>query len=114
MRVWGNRHLDPNVVITAGVNDTLELLVDGMFKSVTLAEGMYLTSHSLFTSTLPDELNVRMIVGIIAVTAKIGGIHDDKPRTVLVLEHNSGGTVEITGGTAYSTLIGSIFMTEGN
>ncbi len=113
MRVWANKALNPDVLITVGVNDTLELLVDGLPKLITLAEGRYGTSHPHFTSDLPAEVNDKLIAGAVDVTARIGGIHDDRPRTVLVFEHNSNGTVEVTGGSAFDTIIGSIFMTEG-
>lgn len=87
VRLWSNRNLSERTTISAGVNDTLAFQVDGVDYSITLDPGVYESSHHRFSSSLVEMINNKLTAINAPVIARHGGIHDDNPRTVLVLEH---------------------------
>ena len=113
-RVWGNQPLSPKVTIQSGVNDSLTVRIDGVDYTFTIPAGEYETSHELFTSELIGAVNDQLISLGFPFLVRLGGIHDDSPRTILVLEHNelASHTFEGITGTAVSTLIGSIYQID--
>mgnify|MGYP001138606329 CR=1 FL=1 len=117
LRLWGNKKLSPSVTIHAGQNDELKLTADGTPYVVFITPGVYEVRHEFFDGpALLNELN-QALSGVGApVTAALGGIHDDKPRTVLVFEHqdtDSAATLAIDETcSCYKTLIETIHGTE--
>jgi len=85
------------LTITAGVNDTLQLLVDGAAKTVTLAAGTYTASE-------------------LAAMLQIDGVEATESGGVLTLTSKSWGStskVSITGGNAAADLFGTATSTDG-
>jgi hypothetical protein len=107
MRFWSNKPLNPNVTITAGVNDTLELNVGGVAFVVALTAGVYKTDTFHTTSELIPMINDCLIREAVPAEALLGGIHEGASRNVLVLDSASDFTV---AGSAYGTIIGSQFV----
>jgi flagellar hook-associated protein 2 len=95
--------------ITAGVNDTLALTIDGVSGSVTLTPGAY-TAASL-AQQLQTQINSTAVFagsGISVAVAQTGG--------VLSLTSQSYGTASsasITGGNANASLFGTATSTAG-
>jgi flagellar hook-associated protein 2 len=92
--------------ITAGVNDTLQVTVDGHLTTVTLAAGTY-TPASLATE-LQTKLN--------GALGSLGSVEATESGGVLTLASGSWGsesTVAITGGTAAADLFGTATETAG-
>lgn len=113
-RIWGDRKLSPTVTIESGVSDTLTLEANGVPYTITLMPGAYEVSHELFTGELLlAEINFKLSSQNAPVTAKLGGIHWDNPKTVLVLESEVEVTIDETSN-AYPVLIGSIFQVEND
>ncbi|AMM45087.1 hypothetical protein SP15_279 [Bacillus phage SP-15] len=112
VRAWCDFSLPQEFVVEAGVNDLLVLTVDGTDYNLELDPGTYITSHDRFTSTLINQINQQIAMTGAPVEAKVGGIHDDEPRTVLVFEHTAKGdntkTIAPTGGTAIPDIIGDV------
>ncbi|MCM3132956.1 hypothetical protein M3629_09170 [Paenibacillus polysaccharolyticus] len=106
IRVWGNVPLAQDTEIKTGANDNIVVTVNGTDYPITLNEGEYTTSHSHATSELVQHIASRLTAAGCPVYARVGGIHDDNPRTVLVIEAvDKGGNVTMavsgTGATAF-------------
>lgn len=116
MRLWGSVNLPSVKTIQSGVNDRLRVTVDGVAYEVVLDAGDYESSYELFTSSLPAQINKKLLNSGAPVKAVLGGIHHDKPfLTVLVFEHTSStasSKVDSVGGTAGAYLFGDVYMTE--
>ncbi|MFF2017198.1 hypothetical protein [Paenibacillus sp. NPDC058177] len=100
IRVWGNTQLAPERIVEAGTNDELIISVNGTDFPITLDAGTYSTSHTHVTSLFVAHVNDKLVEADCPVKAKVGGIHDDVPRTVLIFEAlniNEGVTMEISG-----------------
>ena len=91
----GTSTLAGSTTITAGVNDTLNVTIDGAARSLTLPPGTY--SSTQLTSALQNQ-----------ITATGGGATaslDGSGRLRLVTTHEgSAATVQVTGGTALAGL----------
>ena len=114
-RKWCNMNLAPLKKIITGTNDELKITADGSIYTITLDSGDYSTSHEHFTTELVDQINSKLITENCPVRVKLGGIHDDSPRTVLVFEHtesNRLSTIDTISGSVSDTIIGSIYSTE--
>jgi hypothetical protein len=85
-RFWSNVSLPHQFQTEIDTNDELVLEVNGITHTIKIPEGKYETHYSMFTSTLTDTINQLLIDNDIPVRAKLGGIHDDNPRAVLVFE----------------------------
>lgn len=111
VRAWCNFSLPQTLVIEKDKNDLLVVTVDDTDYELTLDAGTYNTSHDRFSSTIISQINDQIKKTQAPVVAKLGGIHDDTPRTVLVFEHTVVGdntkTLSPTGGTALADLVGS-------
>jgi flagellar hook-associated protein 2 len=97
------------LVITAGVNDTLDLSVDGTAASVTLTAGTYTAS------TLATMLQSR-INGNASLSAAGRTLEAAESGGTLTLTSKRWGTassVALTGGTALADLFGSPVATDG-
>ena len=91
------------LTITAGVNDSLQLTVNGTAATVTLAAGTY-TASSL-AAMLQSRIN-----GAATLTAAGAAIEAAESGGVLSLtskQWGSGSSVAITGGTAMADLFGT-------
>ncbi|PWW43796.1 hypothetical protein [Paenibacillus pabuli] len=86
IRVWGNVSLAQDTEIKTGANDNIVVTVNGTDYPITLNVGEYKTSHTHVTSELVQHIASRLTAAGCPVYAKVGGIHDDNPRTVLVIE----------------------------
>ena len=110
---WGTTPLNPSVVITTGVNDIFSFDVDGVNYTITLNAGTYYTSRDHFMSELISPINDGLISVNAPVRARLGGIHMDEHKNVLVIEHNDKLTNHIInnfGGTAKDTIFGEVFI----
>jgi len=93
-----------NLTISAGVNDSLDLMVDGLSASITLTAGTY-TAASLLAE-LQAKINGASEYSISNVAVKVsesGGIF-----TLTSNRYGSASNVEITGGNGKTDLIGAI------
>lgn len=100
-RTVGNAAIAAPIGITAGVNDTLTLEVDGVAATVTLAAGSYATVDALMTElqTRINGANALSSRGIaVAVTQNAGVL------TLTSGKHGSASSVSVTGGNAATTL----------
>lgn len=114
-RIWGNSHLAPQREVESGVNDIIVVSVNGTDYTIVLDAGSYASSHEQVTSSFVQHVNDKLIQVGCPVTAKVGGIHDDQPRTVLLfettetservtMEIEGSGAVEFIGETPYQTV----------
>jgi flagellin len=93
--ITGNVNLSSGLTITGGVNDILSLKVDGVWKSITLNDGVY-TSASLLA-----EINDQLTASEVNITASYSGNN-------LRLIHNENGTehtIDDVGGNSVSSLL---------
>ena len=93
-----------NLTITAGVNDTFTVLVDGDSAAVTLAAGTYASA-----ADLAREVQSR-INGASAISAAAASVAVSESGGVLTLtsaRYGSDSGVQITGGNALSDLLGA-------
>jgi len=97
------------LTITAGINDTLLLTIDGQAASITLGTGVYTAS------SLNAELQSR-INGISALTAAGSAVTASQSGGVLTITSNrygSASAVTIDGGNAAVGLLGTAVSTAG-
>ncbi|MEK3702682.1 hypothetical protein MKY87_01040 [Paenibacillus sp. FSL R7-0198] len=115
IRIWGNSHLAPQREVESGVNDIIVINVNGTDYTIVLDAGEYTSSHEHVTSSFVQHVNDKLIEVGCPVIAKVGGIHDDHPRTVLLFETSElservtmsiegPGAVEFIGDTPYQTV----------
>ncbi|WP_058953771.1 flagellin [Clostridium tyrobutyricum] len=93
--ITGNVNLSSGLTITEGVNDVLNLKVDGVWKSIMLNDGIY-TSTSLLT-----EINDQLTASGANITASYSGNN-------LRLIHNENGiehTIDDISGNSVSSLL---------
>ena len=93
-----------NLTITAGVNDTFTVLVDGDSASVTLAAGTYASAADL-AREVQSKIN-----GASAISAASASVAVSESAGVLTLtsaRYGSESGVQITGGNALSDLLGA-------
>ncbi|WP_315792904.1 hypothetical protein [Paenibacillus sp. BIC5C1] len=103
IRVWGNVSLAQDTEIKTGANDNIVVTVNGTDYPITLNVGEYKTSHTHVTSELVQHIASRLTAAGCPVYAKVGGIHDDNPRTVLVIEavdKEANVTIAVSGNGA--------------
>jgi flagellar hook-associated protein 2 len=97
------------LTITAGVNDTLALAVDGTAASVTLAAGTY--TPATLSAMLQSRIN-----GNAALVAAGGAVEATASGGVLSLasrKWGSASSVSVTGGSAATDLFGTAASTAG-
>jgi len=99
--------------IAAGVNDTLNLIVNGISASVTLSAGNYATAQAL-AAELQSKINgvseLSTAGATVAVSASMAG-----ELTVTSLKYGLVSNVAITGGTAQADLgLGVPIITDGD
>jgi hypothetical protein len=118
-RFWSDKPIPHSFETELDVNDELTITIDGIVHSIKIPAGKYETNHNHFSSTLITEINNLLSNGGVPAIARLGGIHDDNPRTVIIFEHTdlttSGSSAVITavGGTASTALTSSVpFVTE--
>lgn len=88
--------------IVAGVNDTLNLIVNGISASVTLAAGNYTTAQALaaeLQSKINSSATLSAAAASVAVSASVTGV-----LTVTSLKYGATSDVSITSGTAQTDL----------
>jgi hypothetical protein len=85
-RLWSNQSLPDRLVVETDVNDQLVITVDDVDYTVTLPEGNYDTSYNGFFSKLITSINNQLDEMDAPVRVRLGGIHDDEPRVVIVFE----------------------------
>jgi hypothetical protein len=85
-RFWSNTSLPDEFQTEIDLNDELTIIVNDVPYSIKIPEGNYKTYYSMFESTLVDKINELLEQQDVPVRAKLGGIHDDNPRAVLVFE----------------------------
>ena len=88
--------------ITTGVNDTLQVLLDGVTSTVTLAAGRY--SYATLATEVQSKINGATAfsgAGAAASVTQAGGI-----MTLMSNRYGSGGAVSITGGNGLANLVG--------
>jgi flagellar hook-associated protein 2 len=95
-RTVGGSAITAPLDIVAGVNDTLELSVDGVAASITLTAGNYSTVDALMTE----------------LQAKINGASELSTRGISVAVTEATGTLTLTSGTYGSNA--SVSITGGN
>lgn len=114
-RIYCNAKLPKEVTING---ETLVLDVDGTQHEITLKQGTYTTLHAQFESDLPSMITSTLQEEGIPVLCRLGGIYDfSNNRTVLVFEHTdveSHHDLTVTGGTGYSTLVGSVYDSDSH
>lgn len=88
----------PDLNILAGVNDTLAVKINGSSYNLTLAAGSYASVEELAQQLRTQLANAKSS----AEVAVEGGM-----LKIISPEYGSGSTVEVTGGTAASSLFGS-------
>jgi len=87
----------PNLTITQGVNDQLNLTVNGVSYSVTLTAGIYASTQDLI-----NELQTRLTqAGAAAQVSSSGGI-----LNIISSNYGSGSSVAITGGSGATDIFG--------
>jgi hypothetical protein len=108
LTVWGTKNIRGEVVVTAGVNDTLTLDVDGVNYTVTLAPKTYKTLRELHWSEFVGALNTAFALQGIPVDVKLGGaLNDDGKQSLVVFVHkfNTGTErIENFGGNMKSLI----------
>jgi flagellar hook-associated protein 2 len=87
--------------IVAGNNDTLDLIVNGISVSVTLAPGTYSTAQALATE-LQAKINGATALSDMGVSVAIA--ENAGTLTLTSVNYGSTSSVSITGGTAASAL----------
>jgi flagellar hook-associated protein 2 len=91
----GTSALAGSTTITAGVNDTLDVLVDGVAKTLTLAAGTY----------TPATLSTAVQSAATAAGAAVTSSLDGTGRLRLTTTHEgSAATIQVTGGSALGAL----------
>jgi flagellar hook-associated protein 2 len=96
-------------VISAGVNDTLSITVDGIVTSVTIPAGAYTTAglNSAIQSAINGNSSVSAAGSSVAVTDAAGVI------TVTSNKYGTSSSVTINGGSAAAGLFGLTTSTVG-
>jgi hypothetical protein len=105
-RVWSNTGIHGGITIPAG-GATLTFTVNGQHYSVTVPAASHTGNRNTFTNTLIAALNTAL--ASTPVQARLGGIHDDSYRNVVILENKvSDPTKPITniGGSISSLIFG--------
>jgi flagellar hook-associated protein 2 len=95
--------------ITTGVNDTLDLTIDGVSSTVTLAPGIY-TAASL-VQQLQTQINGTSAfasAGVSVAVTQSGGV-----LSLTSQDYGSGSNVSITGGDGSAALFGTATSTLG-
>ena len=103
-RGTGNGTVPAGLIISAGVNDTLDLTVDSTAFSVTLAAGTY-ASASALAAQLQGRIN-----GASALAAAGGGVEVSESAGQLTVTSNTYGTasrVILSGGNGMAGLFGA-------
>ena len=95
--------------IVAGSNDTLELTIDGVSASITLAAGTY-TSSGL-ASEIQSKLNA--LSALAAAKASVDVTEAGGVLTMTSKSYGAASTVAITGGNAKTALFGTPIETAG-
>jgi hypothetical protein len=108
---WSNKSLPSNLMTELDVNDELTLTINSVPHTVKIPEGKYETRYNHFSSDLIDAINELLEADGVPVRARLGGIHDDNPRVVLIFETtdltDSGESVVINsiGGTVAPAVV---------
>jgi flagellar hook-associated protein 2 len=92
------------LTITAGVNDTLSLTVDGVSATVTLAAGTYASA-----SALAAEVQTRAngAAALVAAGAQVSVTQSGGVLTVTSARYGSSSTVAVSAGAAATNLLGN-------
>ncbi|MFF2889500.1 hypothetical protein [Paenibacillus sp. NPDC057967] len=116
LRKWGSTHLPVEETVTAGVNDYMSFIVDGITYSIVLDAGVYRSNRDHFTSDFPAHINKKLSEVNAPIFCRLGGNHQGTPvKNVLVFEHkNTGEHYDISNisGSAIDLLFGQIEITE--
>jgi len=89
--------------ITTGVNDTLQVLLDGVTSTVTLAQGRY--SYASLATAVQSKIN-----GTSAFSAAGSAVSVTQSAGVMTITSNrygTGGSASITGGNGQTNLLGA-------
>lgn len=98
--------------ITTGVNDTLNLTVDGTSTTITLAAGSYATAQSL-AAELQSKINGSSALSAAGATVLVSASVTNA-LTITSAKYGSTSNVSITGGTAQASLaMGAPVQTVG-
>lgn len=97
------------LTINEGVNDTLDLTIDGVSTSITLAAGTY--SATALAAEIQSRINGESAISSAGIKVKLSesaGIF-----TITSNQFGSASTVSITGGNGKSSLFGTPIETNG-
>ena len=98
------------MTITAGVNDQLNIIVDGVAASVTLAAGTYASADAL-AAEVQSKLNGAaslMGAGNSVAVSQSGGV-----LSITSARYGSASSVTITGGNGAADLMGASPVVDG-
>lgn len=96
-RVWGNKSINGEVVITTANNVLSVESADGIYE-ITLAPGTYRTEYTTNKSELIAEIQNKITISSFPIEVFLGGNHQDQKFNVVVLRLNNDKDIEdITG-----------------
>jgi hypothetical protein len=116
--VLGSVKLNPSLVISAGVNDTLIFKVDNVEYTIYLDAGTYVTSKERFDSQLITHLNTELVSASCPVRARLGGLVAvegtlvERHYDILIFEHESkdtGHVINSFSGNAKDAILGAVY-----
>lgn len=96
----------PNTTITAGLNDTLNVAVDGVNVTVTLAEGAYADAASL-AAEVQSKINGASAFSSAGISVK-ASLSGDGYMMLTSNRYGSASNVSVTGGNGSTDLMGDI------
>lgn len=96
-RVWGNRAINGDIVIT-DQNNLFTVETDDSTYDITISPGTYFTEYTKNYSELIDEFKSKVTLSSFPVEVSLGGYHmDQKYNTVVVKMTNGKDILNLTG-----------------
>lgn len=96
-RVWGNKSINGDVVIT-DTNNTLTVKTDDSTYDIALRPGTYKTEYTTNYSELIDEIKNKIAASSFPIDVFLGGYHkDQKYNAVVVRMTNDKDIIGLSG-----------------
>lgn len=102
----------PSLTVSAGVNDTLDVLLNGTSASITLSAKTYSSSAEL-AAEIQSRINAAAAFQAAGFTASVG-VDGDGALKITSDKTGSASAVDVTGGSARTSIFGSISKTAGS
>lgn len=99
-----------NTVITAGVNDTLSVLLDGVTKTITLGAGTYASADALAAEI---QTKINGVPEFVSTASTVTVSQSGGVLSMISKRFGSASKIEITGGTGLADLFGTPSSNSG-